>query len=111
MKKVSLKNQPEITAIFTINNNVATACLQVLNTLNVKIPDKVSLISFDDITLFKLTNPSITSIAQPINEICEKTVEILLNLINNKDDKNTITEYTLSPKLNIRNSCVSISQN
>ena len=38
--------------------------------------------SYDDVEWFQYANPSITGMAQPIKEIGEKSIEILLEKIN-----------------------------
>ena len=73
-----------IDAIFSTNNNITVACLEYLNELSLHIPKDVALVSFDDIDLFRFSYPSITAVAQPIEEIGEIAVNILLDEINGK---------------------------
>ena len=82
LKKLLLPKN-KINAIFAINNNVAIACIEYLNEMHIKIPEDVALICFDDIDLFKLTIPTITSVEQPIEEICKQAVDILISEIDN----------------------------
>ncbi|MBN1338493.1 MAG: LacI family DNA-binding transcriptional regulator, partial [Bacteroidales bacterium] len=69
-------------AIFTVNNRIAVAILESLGEMDLSIPDDVALISFDDIELFRFSCPSITAIAQPVEEIGQEAVNILLQSIN-----------------------------
>lgn len=78
-----LLEQPEITALFTTNNNLAVGCLEAIKSLNLSIPADISLITFDDVELFQYTSPSLTSIAQPLAEIGKSAVSILLEDIKN----------------------------
>lgn len=71
-----LKQKP--TAIFTTNNNLAVGCMEVFKKLNLSIPKDISLITFDDVELFKYTSPALSSIAQPLTEIGKEAVTILL---------------------------------
>jgi LacI family transcriptional regulator len=69
----------EISSIFTTNNSLATGCMEAIRELGLKIPKDISLITFDDVELFKFTSPALTSIAQPLEEIGRKTVSALLD--------------------------------
>ncbi|MCF8366594.1 MAG: substrate-binding domain-containing protein, partial [Bacteroidales bacterium] len=75
-----------LNAIFCSNNRIAVACLECLNDMNVRIPQDVGLLSFDDIDLFKFSFPTITSIAQPVEEIGEVAFNIMLEAITNGDN-------------------------
>ncbi|MCF8366895.1 MAG: LacI family transcriptional regulator [Bacteroidales bacterium] len=75
-----------LNAIFCSNNRIAVACLECLNDMNVRIPQDVGLLSFDDIDLFKFSFPTITSIAQPVEEIGEIAFNIMLEAITNGDN-------------------------
>ena len=76
-----------IDAIFTVNNNIAIACLNYFKTHHYNIPEDVALISFDDIELFKFSCPSISAISQALDEIGTEAVHLLLNEINGKETK------------------------
>ncbi len=65
-------------AIFAMNNNLTSTCLQYLRKLSVKIPDEVALIGFDDVLYFGFTQPSISAIEQPIERISEKAFDLLM---------------------------------
>jgi LacI family transcriptional regulator len=79
--KQLLSPEQDIEALFTINNRIAVACLECLQEMQVSIPEDLAMISFDDIDLFRLSNPKVTAIAQPLNEIGEEAVNILLKEI------------------------------
>ena len=93
----------KIDALFSVNNNITVACMEYLNEMNISIPLDVAIVSFDDIDLFRLSCPTITAVAQPIEEIGEFAVNILLDEINGltTDKKQVI----LPVKLIKRRSC------
>jgi len=99
-----LQGDDKINAIFAVNNNIALACIEYLNKKNINIPTDVALLCFDDVPLFKLTNPQISAIAQPIEAICENAVDILVNEIIKKDVNLPKREVVLSTELIIRKS-------
>ncbi len=97
-----LKSLGDVKSIFAVNNNLAVACLQSIRNLNDNMLEDINIVSFDDLDLFNFCNPPITSIAQPIEEICSKTVDILINEIENKDDKPEKQNFKLSTEIIIR---------
>ncbi len=103
----SLLSAPHrIDALFTANNNLAVAVIEAINDLGLRIPHDMALISFDDIDLFKLTNPGITAVAQPVEEIGKTAFYLLLDQINKTEIKKT--KVVLPVELVIRRSCGSV---
>lgn len=76
-------NLPE--AIFTLNNNLTSYCLLALRKLSLNIPNDIALIGFDDMLYFSFTQPSVSAIAQPIEQIGERAFDILLKQINSEE--------------------------
>ncbi|MDY0076472.1 MAG: LacI family DNA-binding transcriptional regulator [Bacteroidales bacterium] len=101
-----LLDHPEITAIFTANNNLAVACLSVAKKLGKKIPKDLSLITFDDVELFEYTAPALSSIAQPLEIMGQKSLHILLQQL--KNDNFTPQKEILATQLNLRESLCGI---
>ena len=87
-KMVTQKQLPD--CIFALNNNIATACLQVLRKHNIDIPSSVGLICFDDVPYFEFMHPSITAIVQPIDSISSSAFELLMGMI--KGDINLLKQ-------------------
>lgn len=104
LKKI-LEGKNKANAVFAVNNNIAIACLEAFTEMRICVPDELALVCFDDIDLFKLTSPSITAVAQPLEEICKSAAGLLFNEINHNGalEKKHIT---LSTKLIIRRSSV-----
>ncbi len=69
-------------AIFTLNNNLTSACLKNLRKLSVNIPKEVALIGFDDVVYYEFTSPSISAISQPVDRIGQTAFELLLRQID-----------------------------
>ncbi|MCB0807288.1 MAG: LacI family DNA-binding transcriptional regulator [Bacteroidales bacterium] len=91
-------------ALFTVNNSIAVACLERLNQLGLRIPEDIALLSFDDIELFRLVNPGITAIAQPVEDIGERAVNILLQQIEEAVN-GEVNREILPVELIFRQSC------
>jgi LacI family transcriptional regulator len=102
-----MKAPHRIDALFTANNHLTVAVIEAMNDLGLRIPHDLALISFDDIELFKLTNPGITAVAQPTEEIGKKAFHLLLDQMNGKE-KPAKNKVTLPVDLIIRRSCGSV---
>lgn len=71
------------TALLVANNLMAIGALQATKTLGLRIPDDVALVSVDDPPWAKLTDPPLTTLAQPVRQMAEAAVELLLGRISN----------------------------
>jgi LacI family transcriptional regulator len=106
-KLLTLTNPP--TAIFATNNVLGEATLHVIREMNLRIPQDISLIIFDDVPWTSLVNPSITVVSQPTYELGYLGMELIGQKIRNKDLNLKIPRRSiLSPKLIIRNSCMQV---
>lgn len=98
-----LKDQ-KFDAILFGTNRIGVCGLKVINNLGIKVPDDVAVISFDDYDVFELYSPSITAIAQPIEEIADNVISILLNKMNTPAAARKNQEITLHTELKVRGS-------
>lgn len=100
-----LRSEQPVDALFVANNHLAVACLEAINEMGLRIPYDLMLISYDDVDVFKLSYPPVTAVAQPIEEIGTKAVEILFQSINNKANRSSTSHVTLPANLVVRRSC------
>ncbi len=68
-----------VDSLVPLNNKVALSTLGALNRLNISIPGKVRMISFDDSEAFAYFSPPITALNQPIHKIGQESVHRLMN--------------------------------
>ena len=90
------------TAIFTTSDLVAIAVLRAVQKSGLKVPEDISVMGFDDIPLASLVNPSLTTIAQPIQEIGREAFKLLIDRIERKDSPKR--KIVLDTKLVVRES-------
>lgn len=65
------------TAVFSANYNMTIGALSWCHENAVRIPADVSIVSFDDVPAFRLHQPGITAIAQPIEGLAEAITTLL----------------------------------
>ncbi|WP_434642409.1 LacI family DNA-binding transcriptional regulator [Thermoanaerobacterium thermosaccharolyticum] len=74
------------TALFAVNGVVLLNVLQVVNKLNLKIPDDVAVCGYDDWGWASLIPPGITTISQPTYEVGVESAKMLINRISSGDE-------------------------
>ncbi|MHB8207045.1 LacI family DNA-binding transcriptional regulator [Mucilaginibacter sp.] len=99
-----LKNNKDLDAIIFGTNRIGTCGLKVIRSMGIRIPEDVAVISFDDHDVFELYSPSITAIAQPIEEIAANTINILLSKLDSSVPNNDNKKVTLQNDLIYRGS-------
>lgn len=75
---------PTPTAVFLSNDLMAIGCIKGLQELGVQVPQDVSVLGYDNIEMSMLCSPLLTTIDQPKYEIGMKSVEMLLQLLDNR---------------------------
>jgi LacI family transcriptional regulator len=99
-----LKNNKDLDAIIFGTNRIGTCGLKVIQNMGIRVPDDVAVISFDDHDVFELYSPSITAIAQPVEEIAANTINILLSKLDSSTPNTDQKKVTLQNDLIYRGS-------
>jgi len=102
-----LKPPHSIDAVFASNNNIALACMKYFNEKNIRVPQDIAFISFDDINLFEFSSPKITAIRQPVDAISYESVNLLLRDIKARKNSTNFEskQIVLKTDLIVRESC------
>lgn len=98
---LALRKPP--TAIMAANNLMTIGAMHALRDAHVDVPGQVALVGFDDFDWADYFNPRLTVVAQPLEELGAKSVQLLMKRIKEPGDKQHIVK--LSPFLRVRNSC------
>jgi LacI family transcriptional regulator, repressor for deo operon, udp, cdd, tsx, nupC, and nupG len=69
------------TGIFCFNDEMAIGVLHSARQRGLHVPDDLSVIGFDDIRFAQYMDPPLTTIRQPMRELGEATVRLLLNIL------------------------------
>ncbi|MHA6480448.1 LacI family DNA-binding transcriptional regulator [Paenibacillus sp. strain BS8-2] len=101
--KQLMREEPSITAIFTLNDIIAFGAMKGLSELGIRIPRDVSLVGFDDLKLSEFMVPPLTTVRRFRYDISSIIVKVLTELITNKN----ISEVNISLKTELieRESC------
>ena len=91
------------TAVFIANDMMAMGALRALADAKVAVPERMSIVGYDNIELAHYLVPALTSVEQPKAGMGALAVDTLLTRIKNPDNPRRV--LTLTPELVIRNSC------
>jgi len=91
-----------VTAIFACNDMMAYGVYKYLREKNIKVPDQMSIVGFDDVFYSTILDVPLTTISQPILNLGEKAVRILVDNFNSKFNEKT--SIVFEPYLTLRSS-------
>ncbi len=94
---------PRPTAVFCANDEMAIGAINGARALGLRVPEDLAVVGFDNIPFASMYNPALTTIAQPMYEIGETTMHLLLALI--RKEPISIRKVVLPHRLMVRQSC------
>lgn len=101
-----LANDEYPTAVFCSNDDMAVGAMKAIREKNLKIPDDISIIGFDDNVFSSSLTPALTTVQRALGKISEEGAKALIKLINNTEfEKSSIYVNT---KLILRDSVKSM---
>lgn len=76
--QILLSNATRPTAIIASSDQMSLAVMQTARKLNLRVPQDLSLISFDNTPMARFAQPPLTAIDQPVAEITSRAVELII---------------------------------
>ncbi|GAP08061.1 transcriptional regulator, LacI family [Anaerolinea thermolimosa] len=80
----ALLHQPPPQALFAANNFIAIGALQKIRELDVRIPEDLALVGFDDLPPALVTFPFLTVVAQPAYEMGQRAARMLIDRLEGR---------------------------
>ncbi len=74
----ALSASPRPTALFAANNFIAIGALKALKDAGLKVPEDITIVSFDELPPTMVVDPFLTVAVQPAYEMGQKAIELLL---------------------------------
>ncbi len=103
LRLLDLNPRPD--AVFVSNDMMAFGCIRAIRSCNLRLPDDISLVGFDDIILAQASSPALTSVAQPIEAMAQQIIELLFLRMQENPPTTERKRIILKPELVIRDSC------
>lgn len=92
-----------VTAVFAYNDLIALGLLNRFRAMDIAVPGEISVIGFDDIMFSEMVSPSLTTVAQPKEQLGRAGFDLLLQLLQDADPA-TASRRTVISQLIIRGS-------
>jgi LacI family transcriptional regulator len=96
------------TALFVANNQMTIGALTAINALRLRVPQGLSLVSFDDMEWYSFLNPPLTTVEQSPYLMGKTAGEMLLQRINQK--RKGIKKIIIPSRLIVRGSTAEIGK-
>jgi LacI family transcriptional regulator len=77
-----MQQNRQMDALFFATNYLAISGIEVLGRLKIKIGEEMGIVVFDDNDLFRIHQPTISAIAQPVHEMSKQLILTLLEHMN-----------------------------
>lgn len=92
--------EPEMTAVFVANDQMALGVLNALAEAGVAVPGQISVAGFDDVPEAAYYTPPLTTVRQDFAELGRRGVEVVLARLKGQD----VVAEPVAPKLLVRSS-------
>ncbi|MBZ4646841.1 MAG: GntR family transcriptional regulator, arabinose operon transcriptional repressor [Petroclostridium sp.] len=89
------------TALVCYNDQIAIKIIDMLRKRGIKVPQDISIVSFDDSDISTATEVKLTTVAHPKEKLGERAAELLVAMIEGKEIH---VEEIMEPKLIVRES-------
>ena len=89
-------------AVFCFNDQLAIGALRAIKNRGYRIPEQIAVMGFSESQSALLTEPQLSSVAQPLDQMGQTAASLLLEKIKNPDAPNRTV--VLDAQINIRES-------
>ncbi|WP_173917602.1 LacI family DNA-binding transcriptional regulator [Halobacillus sp. Marseille-Q1614] len=72
---------PETTAIFAASDEMAIGAMASAYRMNIKVPEDISVIGYDNLKISEMAIPPLTTLSQPLREMGETAAELLFEAL------------------------------
>ena len=97
-----LKNPPD--GLVVVSDRLAVGAIVALRKKNIRIPEDVAIVSFNDEPICTIVTPTLTSVSQPTFEMGKMAIVLLINQIENPDGLDKPEVKVFKTELKIRES-------
>ncbi|MFN7035370.1 MAG: LacI family DNA-binding transcriptional regulator [Bellilinea sp.] len=101
-KLLALPAEIRPTAMVCLNDYMAVGAIRAVQDAGFRVGAQIGVTGFDDTPIAQYLTPPLTSVRQPVWEIGERLIAILLNLLEAKDRTEEFETILMQPQLVIR---------
>jgi LacI family transcriptional regulator len=94
----------KITGLFASADKLAFALMEALSERGIRIPDDISIIGYDDLSIASKISPALTTVRQDISKKARIAIDLLFHQIEGKDmtPMNTMLDVSLVERNSVR---------
>lgn len=85
MRKL-LARQPDLDAVFVASDLMAAGAIRALRDAGRRVPKDVAIVGFEDSAVARQTDPPLTTVYQPVEEMGRQMARLLVSLIKGEDE-------------------------
>jgi LacI family transcriptional regulator len=93
-----------VTAIYATSDTTAIGLMQAAFQAGIAIPDRVSIVGYDDIDVAPFTIPPLTTVRQGGVEMGRAVTDLLLRMVERNLNREEVSDVVLQPTLVVRQS-------
>ena len=105
---LALPSEHRPTAIVALTDLMAMGVMNAIADTGLRVGPDIAVVGFDDVPITGYLRPSLTSLRQPIAQIGEQTVSMLIDLV--RGEKPEPAQVLLKPRLIVRDSTAHSAQ-
>ncbi len=98
------KGVPPVTAVFCMSDNVAVGCLNAFTDGGYRVPEDISILGFDGLSIIDQVRPRLSTVSQPLEEIGNMSIELLVDVIEKRQKFPKVFELILPHSLLLQDS-------
>lgn len=84
-------------AIVAINDVMAMGVIGKLKSKGIRVPEDVSVAGYDDISISSIQETPLTTVHQPLKELCSKAIDMLFKQIDKVEGADSIIKLPVTP--------------
>jgi LacI family transcriptional regulator len=93
-----------VDGVFAANDMMALGAMRAIREANLRVPEDIAVVGFDDLPFAALTTPPLTTVRQPVSQLGEEATRLLIQLL--EGDGAVPPGKTLPVELQIRGTTV-----
>lgn len=93
--RILLTQKEKPTAVFAVSDILAIGALKELNEQGLCVPQDLAIVGFDKISFSNMTNPTLTTVSQPMYKMGCLSAEMIIKKINGEKVNSCMLEHEL----------------
>ena len=91
-----VRTRENMTALFITNYEMTLGGIIAINELQIPVPQKLSVIGFDNMDLSRITHPKLSIVVQPLQDIGSEAAKLLLEQLSDEAGPSRTVQFPVS---------------